>query len=373
MKVVNVDGLRRPVSGGGAAVAAFAAQPIFAIPRPSRQPVQAMPRPLRMVDDIRRPLPAPAVVAGPSLAETTISWQPSARNASSLLAIPMLGIMVAGTIWSHNIPVKRRATTTTSAATATPATTVASTPSVEKTAVAPAAVPAIDTAALQSLVDSFTTAQPASFGIVIKDLATGATVSSNPAVGMKSASLYKLFVAAEIYRQVDNGSLTFGSDVPGTGGNVQSCLTAMIEVSDNNCGVGLGNMIGWGKQNAKLATLGFQNTSLAQPQSTSAADVALLLERLNNGSLLSPATTQHFMGLLKSQRVNNRLPIGLPAGTTVAHKTGDLDGWVHDAGIVFGPRSTYIVSVMSGQWTTPGLAPAAFAELSAKVYAFLNK
>jgi beta-lactamase class A len=79
------------------------------------------------------------------------------------------------------------------------------------------------------------------------------------------------------------------------------------------------------------------------------------------------------MDLLKDQRVNNRLPQGLPGGTVIAHKTGDLDGVVHDAGIVYGPKTNYLVVVTSGPWNAPGNAPAMFADLSRQLWNYFEQ
>ncbi len=99
----------------------------------------------------------------------------------------------------------------------------------------------------------------------------------------------------------------------------------------------------------------------------------MMFDRLYSGTLVSPSSSQRFMDLLKDQRVNNRLPQGLPAGTVIAHKTGDLDGVVHDAGIVYGPKTDYIVVVTSGPWNTPGNAPSMFADLSQKLWNYFEQ
>lgn len=236
------------------------------------------------------------------------------------------------------------------------------------------ATPAIETdPVLQQLLQDFTAAYSTPFGLVIKDLKSGVVSTSNPDQIFTSASLYKLFVAQAVYKQIDIGKISLSSPVRGTGRNVSDCLRIMINVSDNGCGQALGALIGWGKADADLKHLGFKNTTLASPQRTTAADVALLLERLYSGTLLSPSSTDQFIAHMKDQRVNNRLPVGLPAGTSIAHKTGDLYGFVHDAGIVYGPKTDYLIVVNSGPWNNTSGAPVAFAELSSKVYAHLNQ
>lgn len=234
-------------------------------------------------------------------------------------------------------------------------------------------------AAVQSRLQAGINQIAAGFGapvsISVYDLVSGASSTVNADTQMISASLYKLFVAESVYRYIDSGKLTYGSSVPGTGKNVADCLNAMITVSDNTCGEALGKLVGWQSQNNALHTSGYTHTSLQarSDEITSAGDVALLLKRLHEGSALSPNSTQNFINLLKAQRINNRLPVGLPAGTVVAHKTGDLDGLVHDAGIVYGPKGTYVISIMSGPWSAVGNAPAAFASASQQIYQILQQ
>jgi beta-lactamase class A len=227
---------------------------------------------------------------------------------------------------------------------------------------------------LQPLLNAFVASGGSSFGILVKDLKTGETATYQADQQMESASLYKLFVAQRIYQRVDLGQLKYTSPAGGgSGNNIAQCLTVMINISDNTCGRALGSILGWGAQDEALEAEGFTNTDLATPQQTSAADVGRLLERLNAGTLLSPDSTQRFMGLLKQQKVNNRLPMGLPAGTVIAHKTGDLDNFVHDAGIVYGPKTDYLVVVMSGPWNAPANAPAKFATLSQQLWNYFEQ
>jgi len=225
-------------------------------------------------------------------------------------------------------------------------------------------------AGLQKLLADFAAGRENQFGIVVKDLKTGATAQIGGDTSMTSASLYKLFVAQQIYGQVDNGQLTYGNGAGnGSGRNIDGCLTVMINISDNTCGHALGSILNWGSQDAALKADGYTGTSLQTPQRTSSHDVAYLFERLYRGTLNSPNSNDRFMSLLKDQRVNNRLPQGLPAGTAMAHKTGDLDGYMHDAGIVYGNKTDYLV-VMMGK---PGTNAGQFADLSSRLWTFFQQ
>lgn len=225
---------------------------------------------------------------------------------------------------------------------------------------------AAQAAALQTMLNEFASQETATFGIYVKDLKTGATASHNAEKVFTSASFYKLFVAQQLYQAAERGEATLNP-------RTTSCLQLMINVSSNECGVELGERLGWGRQDASLKAQGFSGTSLKSQQQTSPQDVALLLEKLYRKDGLAAPHADQFMQFLKEQRVNNRLPQGLPAGTVFAHKTGDLFGYSHDGGIVFGPKTDYLVVVMSGPWSKPGQAPARFADLSAKLFAQLNQ
>ncbi len=80
---------------------------------------------------------------------------------------------------------------------------------------------------------------------------------------------------------------------------------------------------------------------------TTPADIATLFMELANREIVSPEASDEMIALLSAQEINDRLPALLPEGTACAHKTGDLDHVVHDAGIVYGPDQTMIVAVLS--------------------------
>src|SRR5437660_221196 len=57
--------------------------------------------------------------------------------------------------------------------------------------------------------------------------------------------------------------------------------------------------------------------------------------------LISAGASDRMLSRLERQQINDRLPAQLPPGVVIAHKTGNLGGVMHDAGIVYtktGPR-----------------------------------
>jgi hypothetical protein len=77
--------------------------------------------------------------------------------------------------------------------------------------------------------------------------------------------------------------------------------------------------------------------------------------------------SDRLLGYLKRQVWRGGLPSGVPKGVTVADKVGLYDGWVHDVGIIYGPKSTFIVGIMSKGGSDP-----AFADLARRMYAFFQ-
>jgi hypothetical protein len=76
--------------------------------------------------------------------------------------------------------------------------------------------------------------------------------------------------------------------------------------------------------------------------------------------------------LLQKQQHNDRLPVPLPLTVHVAHKTGELPGLRHDAGVVFAPSGTYVVVVMVSNAPSESDARATIVDLSDTIYRTLE-
>jgi hypothetical protein len=94
----------------------------------------------------------------------------------------------------------------------------------------------------------------------------------------------------------------------------------------------------------------------------------LLLETIARGEAVSREASADMIHLLARQRVNDRIPSLLPAGTIVAHKTGNLPGVVNDVGIVYGGEEIFVVAVLVDGTRNDGEAARITAELAAIAY-----
>ena len=205
------------------------------------------------------------------------------------------------------------------------------------------------TAELQWDVDEFVAGQSVPFSVVVVDLSTGARAEHLAERQFPSASLYKLFVARELLRRVDERTLS-PDQLAGDSEHrtIRQCIDDMIVVSDNDCGVAGLQLVGGAALDARLHADGYGATTLAAPQQTSADDVSRLLIDAHDDP-----TQRDLYDLLLSQEVNDRLPLDLPPGTPIAHKTGDIRHYAHDAGVITTPRGDVVVTVLSGPWLLP--------------------
>jgi beta-lactamase class A len=238
---------------------------------------------------------------------------------------------------------------------------------------------------LQKITAAMSGTYGSNVGVVVTDLSNDASASTNADTQFVSASIYKLFVAYDIYKKIDAGTLSSTEKLTayGTSRTVEQCLSDMITVSDNTCGKALGALDDWAALDAMLASEGYSHTMLNNynaagvltgDKQTSASDVALLLSRLYKGTLLSKTSSEHFIHLLKGDTINYMLPSGLPSGTVIAHKVGFLGQYQHDAGIVYGTKKNMLVVMLTKGWTTSPetQATAAFTTLGQAVWDYME-
>ena len=67
---------------------------------------------------------------------------------------------------------------------------------------------------------------------------------------------------------------------------------------------------------------------------TTPRDMATFFRLLRDDELVSPLVSWRLKNILNAQVINDRIPALLPGQTTVVHKTGNLEGVLHDAGII---------------------------------------
>jgi beta-lactamase class A len=225
-----------------------------------------------------------------------------------------------------------------------------------------------------------------SYAVVVKDLTTGVGASVNADRVFYAASVYKMAVMYEAFNQVAQGLLDLNTELQitpyyeafGLGPRatvlcqrltVQAALEAMMAISDNATAVLLQDVIGAGNINASMAALGLKETRLLpEDLPLTAADMAVLLEGIGRGLAIDAASSEAMLRLMLGERIDNGIRGGVPAGTAVAHKTGNWNNATHDVAIVYSPKATYALAVLSDRDHETVVTRA----ISRAVYQFFN-
>lgn len=192
----------------------------------------------------------------------------------------------------------------------------------------------------------------------------GVSASANGSKQYVAASTYKLFVAYTVLKSVESGGLKW-SDVAIQGRTVDQCFEAMIVNSDNTCAEWFGDKVVWQKVTNDMRTLGLGSTGLRPPRTT-ADDLNLFLQKLEQSQSLQGASRDRLLSAMRRQVYRAGVPSGVTAA--VADKVGFLDGYLHDAAIVYSPNRTYTLAVL-----TRGLSWSDIADISRQIDVQLSR
>ncbi len=236
-------------------------------------------------------------------------------------------------------------------------------------------------------------------GFYYKNLVSGDVISYNEDEPMLAASLIKLTVLGEVFRQLDCGKLkedeifiTRECDkVPSCGAlnymdeglnlTLRDLYTLMIILSDNYATNILIDKCKIDNINDFIKANGLTNTVLKRKMFdsigasrglenyTSAKDMGLLLEKIYNGELVSKDASFKMLETLKNQRLNSKIPFFLSSGENkvqIAHKTGEDTNITHDVGIVF-DNEPFIICFLSNNVDVPNFERI-IQDLSFEIY-----
>src|SRR6476660_342425 len=91
-----------------------------------------------------------------------------------------------------------------------------------------------------------------------------------------------------------------------------------------------------GVEDQKAFDKGLNNT-------TTARGLMVLLDAVAKGRAVDKRSDAAMIEMLERQKFNDAIPAGVPAGTPVAHKTGNITRIHHDAAVVYAPRPYVLV------------------------------
>lgn len=186
-----------------------------------------------------------------------------------------------------------------------------------------------------------------------------------------TASTFKVFVAYAALLKIEQGVYTL--ETATSHGSIDHCIRQMLIPSDDECALALQHLIGWNEIDNVLAAAGFKATDLNNysggDKVSTARDEMLLLTKLYNGELLNPTSTEYLFNIMDDQVYRSGIIAG-SRGARAPSKVGILYGLRHDIGIVYSPKATYAVLILTnnagGNFTNIKL-------LSEQIYDFYNR
>lgn len=262
----------------------------------------------------------------------------------------------------------------------------------------------MDIKTIAEIAERYQKRSAAPFGFVFKDLKTGECVACRGDEVFPTASAFKIFVLAELYRSVAAGERSLNDrvelrdDMRSMGGGLLEIMDAgicptlhdyallMMTISDNTATDILMDVLG--KDNIRrnvLEALGLEKSrsdltvremidhyyglggrskeayiaehgalpdlhksswfacTEAENDQSTPLEMCRMLETLYRGEWVSPEVSAQVLDVMKLCQTNRRIPRLLPRGIAVAHKTGSFDRLNVDVGIVYSPAGDYIL------------------------------
>ena len=224
-------------------------------------------------------------------------------------------------------------------------------------------------AGLHASIQAALAGREGSYSVVVHNLTNGRYAELNPDRVYYAASLYKLEVLIEAYRQRDAGELDLGrlltvekkyidldlqtlellDILENDQVTVQDAIRAMIIISDTPTASLLQDTVNPVRVDQTLTALGLTSTENANRNfPTTARDMARLLTAIAAGEGgVSEASRLEMLSLLLQEGYRSGVIAGVSAGTPVAHKTGSYADATHDVALVWGPTGAYVIAVLT--------------------------
>ena len=242
---------------------------------------------------------------------------------------------------------------------------------------------------LEATLGQIAAASGTRFGIYVKDLTTGQTLSQNPSLSMHAASTMKTPVLLEVLRRVDAGTLSLTDEVPvknefmslvdgspfsigleegdgptlkhlGGRATLEFLVTEMIVRSSNLATNLVLSLVGPENVQAFTDALGAPTVKVRRcvedskafdkglNNETDAAGMASVMEAAVRSPKLTGAARAKAWEILTGQTFNDEIPAGLhpQSGAVVGHKTGSTSSVQHDAAVVRLPDGREYVLVL---------------------------
>jgi beta-lactamase class A len=210
---------------------------------------------------------------------------------------------------------------------------------------------------LSALMTNYAHDHPGTFGVAFQELGgQNRSATYNSSHVFITASTFKLFVAYGTLKRIDAGKWKWTDTNISSGRNLSKCFDDMIVKSDNACAEALLKKIGTKTLTSEIQALGLKNSSfLHENIETTPNDLRSYLVMLQGGTLPVSSASR---GTLLNAMKRNVYRQGIPAGASgqTADKVGFLWGLLHDAAVVYSPKGTYVLVIMTDGSTWANIA-----------------
>lgn len=107
---------------------------------------------------------------------------------------------------------------------------------------------------------------------------------------------------------------------------------------------------------------------------TTAYALMRVMRAVQDTTVLGPDASREMQEILARQEFTEMIPAGVPAGTRVANKTGDITRIEHDAALVYPPgREPYVLVVLTRGFADKAVAHAVGREISRAVWTHVTR
>ncbi len=207
----------------------------------------------------------------------------------------------------------------------------------------------------------------------VKFLKSNEEININEKTQFWAASVIKVPIACEFFRQVETGIISENSLIKITTENfvdgsgvlrflnqeaeytLVDLVKLMLILSDNSATNQVVDLIGWENVEKYMQNIGMLNSTFRHkmmikagrgPNLTTAEDLIILYQKLFNNELVG---TSKIIEILKCQQDRRRIPLFLPNNIEIAHKTGSLEEAMHDTGIIYSQNPFIFVFLSDDQ------------------------
>ena len=200
-------------------------------------------------------------------------------------------------------------------------------------------------------------------GFILHDLERGHSCEIRSNEIFRSASLYKLFVMTAAYEKIALEQLSLTDtilieprhaidDAPEwrmkkpVERTIEQSIDLMIQRSTNPEAVALRELIGIDFVDETPKRLNLESTELGYQYVTTAKDISQFYEKLYRNELIDTESSKMMLDTLQQQKISYLIPSGFPTDTQIAHKTGLLNNYLHDAGILYDNNNAYTLIIL---------------------------